>query len=629
MSQGRALAAPRTLGAVALLALALLLAGMPAARAAVITVTTFDDEHGTGGGCSLREAVVAANTDAAFGGCPAGGGADTVALGPGTYRISIPNTSGQEDASAEGDLDVTEDLIVSGAGAESTIVDGHWPANDETTDRIFHVLGSGVDLALHAMTVRDGRVAVETNTMIGSANSGGAVYVGGAANLVVTDSNLEDNFGGGYGGAVGMTESGSASISHTSISRNFAFEGGGIASDGLLALDHVVVGGFPPAGEPALRNEAFVGGGIYAGGQTTIRHSSIVDNISLGGIGTGGGIFNYGVLDVSDSTIALNESFFSVGGGIYNEGSGTLTNVTVSGNRAWVHGGGIYESQVVNTLNLTNVTVARNVADVDQNGDGDGGGIYISESQPPPPRERAASAEVPANLKNTIIGDNRDSSPGSNNVEADCSGPVTSQGNNLVEDPTGCTGLGGSDITGVDPMLEVLGDYGGPTHTHALLRGSRAIDAASGGPAADQRGVPRPFGAAPDIGAYEFFLCLNVPVNAVGTQGADMIDVRGDPPRDSVLALGGDDRILVGPGPDVVCAGGGNDLVKAGSGRDRVLGQAGADLIRGAGSPDVLRGGPGPDLLFGGGTLRGKGDTCNGGPGRDVGRGCEREQNIP
>ena len=54
-----------------------------AASAATITVTTAGDEFNTApaAGCSLREAVEAANTNAAFGGCPAGGMvADTVEL---------------------------------------------------------------------------------------------------------------------------------------------------------------------------------------------------------------------------------------------------------------------------------------------------------------------------------------------------------------------------------------------------------------------------------------------------------------------------------------------------------------------------------------------------------------------
>ena len=66
----------------ALAALALL--GLAAsARAATITPNTLSDEYNVGTSCSLREAVEAANTDAAFGGCTAGSGPDE------TPRISI------------------------------------------------------------------------------------------------------------------------------------------------------------------------------------------------------------------------------------------------------------------------------------------------------------------------------------------------------------------------------------------------------------------------------------------------------------------------------------------------------------------------------------------------------------
>jgi len=55
-------------------------------------------------------------------------------------------------------------------------------------------------------------------------------------------------------------------------------------------------------------------------------------------------------------------------------------------------------------------------------------------------------------------------------------------------------------------MLSALADYGGPTHTHALMSGSSAIDMADGGlcPGTDQRGVSRPQGDGCDIGAYEY-----------------------------------------------------------------------------------------------------------------------------
>ena len=70
----------------------------------------------------------------------------------------------------------------------------------------------------------------------------------------------------------------------------------------------------------------------------------------------------------------------------------------------------------------------------------------------------------------------------------------------------------GTGASPADPLLGPLQDNGGPTFTHALQFGSPAIDKGnpatpgSGGTACeatDQRGAPRPAGAACDIGAYE------------------------------------------------------------------------------------------------------------------------------
>jgi len=63
-----------------------------------------------------------------------------------------------------------------------------------------------------------------------------------------------------------------------------------------------------------------------------------------------------------------------------------------------------------------------------------------------------------------------------------------------------------------DPKLGSLADNGGPTLTVALLPGSPAIDAGdtAAAPPTDQRGVPRPFGAASDIGAYEYATMLRI-----------------------------------------------------------------------------------------------------------------------
>ena len=90
------------------------------------------------------------------------------------------------------------------------------------------------------------------------------------------------------------------------------------------------------------------------------------------------------------------------------------------------------------------------------------------------------------------------------------SGSVVSNGHNLestTPDQCGLTGPG--DLVGVNPLLDPLADYGGPTDTMALAPGSPAIghgNCPDFSPALDQRGLPRP-GAGEtgcDAGADEF-----------------------------------------------------------------------------------------------------------------------------
>jgi len=79
-----------------------------------------------------------------------------------------------------------------------------------------------------------------------------------------------------------------------------------------------------------------------------------------------------------------------------------------------------------------------------------------------------------------------------------------SLGHNLFSDAP-AAGVDPSDLINTDPLVAPLGDYGGPTQTMALLPGSPAIDAGSdvAGVTTDQRGISRPQGSTPDIGAFE------------------------------------------------------------------------------------------------------------------------------
>jgi hypothetical protein len=134
---------------------------------------------------------------------------------------------------------------------------------------------------------------------------------------------------------------------------------------------------------------------------------------------------------------------------------------------------------------LTNVTINDNYAS-------DGGGIFNSLQT--------------LSLRNSIV---------ANNHGGNCtifSGFVTSLGHNL-DDGNTCDFTAPGDIININPLLGPLANNGGPTMTHALLIGSPAIDTADPAtfPATDQRGVVRPQGKGPDIGAYEYAEATSVP----------------------------------------------------------------------------------------------------------------------
>ncbi len=128
-----------------------LLVGSPA-LAAVITPNTFADENGGGTACSLREAILAANTDTAFGGCPAGGGADTIPRATGVYALSIPRGATADDR-LDGDLHVASPMTITHTGVTPAVLDGG------AVDRVIHVYGAG-NLTASGVTIRNGRTSM-------------------------------------------------------------------------------------------------------------------------------------------------------------------------------------------------------------------------------------------------------------------------------------------------------------------------------------------------------------------------------------------------------------------------------------------------------------------------------------
>ena len=291
------------------------------------------------------------------------------------------------------------------------------------------------------------------------------------------------------------------------------------------------------------------GGAIYNKGILNVVNSTLRGASAHAG---GGAIFNDGgTVNITNGT--LHQNF---GGAVLNEGGGTV-NVTDSAISASTKalnatgGGGI--TNVSGTVNLKNVTISGNesASGIDNRS---GGAVNINNSTITGNGIAAQFTPVVAtgggianvgtvSMSNTIVAGNTAT------THSDISGPVNSQGSNLVGNTAGSSGLTGADLQNVSAQLGPLQFNGGPTKTHALLSASPAIDSGNASTpstceATDQRGAARPVdgpdadtNAVCDIGAYEFgaagpFSSENASVPGIGVLFND-----SDADRDLLMAV--------------------------------------------------------------------------------------------
>jgi uncharacterized protein (TIGR03437 family) len=245
---------------------------------------------------------------------------------------------------------------------------------------------------------------------------------------------------------------------------------------------------------------------------------------------TGGGIESQSNLTLTNVHVTGNQANNSGGGVLLSMADGTFTGCTFSGNTAGNQGGGIlYRGNGGHTLRLVNSTVSGNAA----NNAGAGGGI-LHFSSSGSSRLEVVNSTIANNtsattngggiftttfsgsgetatttLRNSIIANNTPNNLGTAGTGA----TITSLGFNLSGDNSLQFINQSTDFVNTDPLLGPLQDNGGPTPTHALLFGSKALDAGHSSDAmTDQRGLPRRVdltlanqagGDGADIGAYE------------------------------------------------------------------------------------------------------------------------------
>jgi len=423
-------------------------------------------------------------------------GADTISIPAGTYNMVLGNTG--EDLAAEGDLDILDDLAITGADPATTILSGNTNQfrvlsvlkRADNTLPVVSIsdvsLAQGIAGANGAVLYNEGELTLE-NVTIDNASLDTAPVYNYYGNLSINNSRITNNAGGIY------SRYGNLSVNNSSFSSNATNGGGGGAiynDSGQLTIDNTQFNGNTSGGRGGgigrggaiysysgsgsngtiidtsiTNNTAADGGGIYAhNGTVILKRITLTGNQAITRDGGGAVLGGYGIA-VSDSIINGN-SAANMGGGLVLRGSATsvhhteisgnsaafgggirtagnhvqLENVTISGNSASVDGGGLYHNVIYTTdaILLTHVTLSANTSPA-----GMGGNI--------------ANARGIVLLSNTLIAN---SGSGSN-----CTGTITTLGYNL--DSSNTCGLGAEgDQPSTDPLLDVLANNGGSTKTH-------------------------------------------------------------------------------------------------------------------------------------------------------------------
>ena len=380
----------------------------------------------------------------------ANGEKNTIRLQAGTYTLTAV------DNDENGLPVITSRLTITGEGAETTIIerDASAPAF-----RLFMVAESGT-LSLERLTLRGG------GSLSFFSGSGGGIFNSGT--LTVTQSTITDNAVRTDLGGAGIDNRGTATIAHSTIASNRGNPGGsGLANFGTMVVTATTVAHSLADGPSALFNE----------GTLTVTNSTFTDN--FGDVNGTPAIFNGGTLVVINTTFARN-----------------VTRAFLGPSGAAIANFG--------TLVLTQSTLADNVI----SGQAFGSTLFSAGTT------TGSAREATTILQNTLIARNVGQSLGVLSIGPDCLGVVTSFGNNLIGDTTGCTITrppGVRDLTG-DPGLGDFTDNGRPGHGHVpLLPTSQAIDAGSDAFCLlrDQLGhrrvnIPRVGTSRCDIGAIEF-----------------------------------------------------------------------------------------------------------------------------
>jgi hypothetical protein len=444
------------------------------ARAAQFSVTRFDDPAPSScalGDCSLRDAIIAANTLA---------GPDTIVLPAGNYPMQTLILF--EDAAMGGDYDILDDLTILGAGSAITHI---YPRD---LDRTFDI-AKGVKVSMSGLSIEN-TVANPPNSMFGGGISSGRFGSGDVSqtSLTLLDVTI-DNTRGTLDSAInahGILIADQMLLKFTSQDNLTALTFSGsrllVTRSQFLNNSAALNVTLPTLGTAQVRDTQFLTGGAenYCGAISLSGDGyAAFDRISVENFFS----FGYAVVCITgNSTAYLRNSTLGYNNaaalfvGAFASGAGTTATAEVKNSTI---AGGSYPATVQVTeggvLNLLHTTLTIE-------GDFTAALNFISGGT--------------ANLTNSIIA-------------GACEGPVSVARFGVnIESPGDTCALNSSvDLVSVSDIgLGPLANNGGPTRTRLPQPGSVAIGATAGPgvaycPRGDQRNYTR--AGVCDIGAAE------------------------------------------------------------------------------------------------------------------------------
>ena len=334
--------------------------------ATFVVNSVIDDNSGIENGLlSLREAITAANTNAAFGDAAAGDEDGDVIVFEGEALILT-------NALVNGEYEITDDLIINGSGGQAELI-----INASNNSRIFNIN-------------TDELVGINDFVLInGTADRGGAILSEAGGTTRLNDIRLIDNTATGDDSGGGAIYTANGSLFATDLSANGNTANGSSGSGGAIFQASGTIGLFDALLDGNSANRA--GGGIEI-----VDGSFFARDIRLGtsagnttglesdtGPGNGGGLHITGTATASlvGGSVLFNEAA-SEGGGLWNQAGSRLflSDVIVSrnsalGDAADQGGGGIFNNGGVVQITGDSL-IASNVASGES---GSGGGILSTD----------------------------------------------------------------------------------------------------------------------------------------------------------------------------------------------------------------------------------------------------------